>query len=104
MDSLELQNYEENLKIISLIKHIVYSCWEDIYVYNYTHDIEVDTMMTKMKKMTIIMRIILLEKKINGGKKIYSYINEIISRIFFPSTFIGYFYSIYHFTNSHNYI
>ena len=91
MDSLELQNYEENLKIISLIKHIVYSCWEDIDVYNYTHDIEVDTVKTKMKMMTIIMRIILLEKKINGGKKIYSYINEIISRIFFSTTLLGIF-------------
>lgn len=43
MDSLELQTYEENLKIISLIKHIVYTCWEDIEVYNYTDDIEVDS-------------------------------------------------------------
>lgn len=43
MDSAEIQVYEENFKIISLIKHIVYSCWKDIDVYNYTGDIEVDT-------------------------------------------------------------
>ena len=30
----ELSIYEENLKIKSLIKHIVYTCWEDIYTYN----------------------------------------------------------------------
>ena len=86
MDSLELQNYEENRQIISLIKHIVYSCWEDI-VYIITHDIEV-TYEDENEDDDCHNEDYC--GKNNGGKKIYSYINEIISRIFFP-TFIGYF-------------
>ena len=39
----ELSIYEENLKIKSLIKHIVYTCWEDIYTYNNIGDLELDT-------------------------------------------------------------
>ena len=39
----ELYYYEENIKIKRVIRHIVYSSWQDLELYNYIEDIEIDT-------------------------------------------------------------
>lgn len=43
MDNIDIDYYEENIKIKSLIRHIVYSSWQDLELYDYIEDIEIET-------------------------------------------------------------